>query len=183
MSFLLLSDVLQEYIYHIQVQNFSHRTIKGYRNNNLAFFRFIKTDYNITKVEEVKSQHIKAYFMYHKKIGRKATYINGILKNIRLFFKYCLDEGYITKNNNPVLKVDWLKEKRTVIHTFNDAEIGKMIQCFTPTSWIDMRNKMILMMFADTGIIASELIDIKEDDITIGQTYLILSNQMTKVSY
>ena len=52
MSFLLLIDILEEYIYAIQVRNYSHRTVKGYRNNNLAFFRFIEADFNIDEVDE-----------------------------------------------------------------------------------------------------------------------------------
>ena len=72
-----------------------------------------------------------------------------------------MEESYITKEDNPCFKVGWLKQpKTTVIHTFNDAEIGKMIQFFKPSSWMNMRNQMILMFFADTGIRASELIEI-----------------------
>ena len=135
MFFLLLEDILEEYLYDIEVKNYSPRTIKGYKNNNLAFFRFIEADFNITELGKVKAQHIKSYFMYLKKIDRKATYINGILRNIRTFFNYCMDENYITKENNPCLKVGWLKQDKVVIHTFDDAEIGRMIQVFKPSYW------------------------------------------------
>ena len=163
--FLLLEDVLEEFIYNIQVKNYSNRTIKGYRNNNLAFFQFIDNEFNIKHLEKVKAHHIKAYFMYLNKKGRKATYVNGILKNIRSFFKYCLEEGYITKEGNPCLKVDWMKEEKTVIQTFNDREIGKMIQSFSTNTWMNMRNRLILCVFCDTGIRASELIGITHEDI------------------
>lgn len=162
---MILTEVLEEYLYHIQVENYSHRTIKGYKNNNLAFFRFIEADFNITELEKVKPQHIKAYFMHLKKLGRKPTYVNGILRNIRSFFAYCMEENYVTKESNPCFKVGWLKQDKTVIHAFNDQEIGLMIQSYKPSSWINMRNKLILMFFADTGIRNSELIDIQHDDI------------------
>jgi hypothetical protein len=55
---LLLQDILGEYLYHIQVQNYSHRTAKGYKNNNLAYFRYIKEDFNIEELEKVRAQHI-----------------------------------------------------------------------------------------------------------------------------
>jgi hypothetical protein len=58
MLFLLLQDILEEYLYHIQVQNYSHRTAKGYKNNNLAYFRYIKEDFNIEELEKVRAQHI-----------------------------------------------------------------------------------------------------------------------------
>lgn len=178
---MLLSDLLEEYIYSIQVRNYSHRTIKGYRNNNLAFFRFIKADFDIDEIDEVRPHHIKAYFMHLKQIGRKATYVNGILKNIRSFFNYCVEEGYIAKKRNPCEGVDWMKEERTVIHTFNDTEIGKMIQSFPRNSYMNMRNRLILMVFADTGIRSSELIDIKENDVL--ETNLRISGKGGKQRY
>lgn len=157
--------MLEEYLYDIQARNYSVRTIKGYRNNNLAFQRFIKTEFEIEEIQEVKSHHIKAYFTYLKNLGRKATYVNGILKNIRSFFQYCVNEGYILKSQNPCGKVGWLKQEKPIIQTFNDKEIGKMIGAFKTNRWIDMRNKLILMMFADTGIRASELIRIETIDV------------------
>ncbi|MFS0575344.1 site-specific integrase [Sporosarcina sp. 179-K 3D1 HS] len=70
---MLLVDVLKEFIYDIESKNYSHRTIRGYRNNNLAFFRFIATDFEIEELEEVRPIHIKSYFTYLKGLGRKAT--------------------------------------------------------------------------------------------------------------
>jgi integrase/recombinase XerD len=75
-----------------------------------------------------------------------------------------MEERYITKEDNPCYKVGWLKQPKTVIHTINDEEIGKMILSSKPTCWMNMRNKMMLF-FADTGIRASELIDIEHADI------------------
>ncbi len=162
---MLLSDVLREFIYHIEAMNYSPRTIKGYRNNNLAFFRYIEADFSVDELEQVKPAHIKSYFMYLKKIDRKATYINGLLKSIRSFFNYCVGEGYIIEAHNPALKVNWMKEDKPVIRTFNDQEIGKMLLSYKTTSWMHMRNRLIIMIFADTGIRASELINICHGDV------------------
>ncbi|MEZ0117836.1 UNVERIFIED_ORG: integrase/recombinase XerD [Heyndrickxia coagulans] len=163
---MLLDDVLKEFLFHIQIQNYSKKTQKGYKNNNLAFQKFIMEEFDITEIEDVRPQHIKSYFQYLQQKGRKPTYINGILRNIRSFFKYCVNEGYIPENQNPCLKVNWMKQPKTVIQTFTDEEIQKMVNSFKTDKWINARNKLILMTFVDTGIRASELIDIKVDDVT-----------------
>ncbi|MFS0575343.1 hypothetical protein AB1K83_06910 [Sporosarcina sp. 179-K 3D1 HS] len=78
---------------------------------------------------------------------------------------YCIEEGYISEKNNPALKVNWMRQDNPVIQTFNDMEIGKMIQVYKTNSWMNMRNKIIIMFFADLGIRASELIDIHHYDV------------------
>jgi len=46
-------DVLKEFIFDCRIRKLSERTIKSYRNNNLALFRFIEQEYGVTEVEEI----------------------------------------------------------------------------------------------------------------------------------
>ncbi|MED1421639.1 phage integrase SAM-like domain-containing protein [Bacillus smithii] len=82
---MLLEDVLKEFLFNIEIQNFTKKARKSYKNNNLAFLNYI-FQFNTVKLEDVTPQHIKAYFSYLQQKGRKASYINGILINIRSFF-------------------------------------------------------------------------------------------------
>lgn len=54
---MLLSDVLEEYLYHTEVEKYSHRTTKGYKNNNSAFFRFVEADFKVMELEKVRPIH------------------------------------------------------------------------------------------------------------------------------
>lgn len=55
-----LKDVLEEFILELEMQNYSPRTIKAYRNNNLLMFTFIKKEFDITELESIETVHIKA---------------------------------------------------------------------------------------------------------------------------
>ena len=46
--FVLLEDILEEFIYDCKIKNFWERTIKGYRNNNLKFFKFLESELSIS---------------------------------------------------------------------------------------------------------------------------------------
>ena len=94
----------------------------------------------------------------------------NILKNIRAFFKYCYKEEYI--NRNIALKVEWQREKRTVIKTFNDEEVQGMLGVYTYKNYLEIRNKCIMAILFDTGIRNLELctlgmLDIKDTVIYI----------------
>jgi integrase/recombinase XerD len=93
----------------------------------------------------------------------KETYVNGILKTIRSFFKYCVSEEYI--NENPTLKVSWAKEEKSVIATFTNEEVIKMIDFYNCDSYAGARNKTILAMLFDTGIRNSELCGLLKSDV------------------
>lgn len=170
MERLLLEDAVKEFMFELQVKNYSVRSMKGYRNNLNRFIEYCKQEFEIEELDEVSHMHIKKYFQYLLLKGRSPIYVNTILKNIRSFFKYCYKEEYI--NRNIALKVDWQREEKTVIKTFNDDEVLKMLNVYKEKKYVDIRNKCIMAVLFDTGIRNLELctlgmLDIKETVIYI----------------
>lgn len=76
---------------------------------------------------------------------------------------YAQREGYsedvLTK------RVKNVKQPKVLIHTFSTKEISLMIKYFNGSDYISVRNKMILMVFFDTGIRLAELTNMKMDQI------------------
>ncbi len=161
---MLLEDVLKEFIFDCRIRKLSERTIKEYNGNNLRFFKYIDSQFQITELELVTHVVIKEYIQYLTTLGRKETYINGIIKCFRAFFVYCFKEEYISKN--PMDKVNFQREPITLIETFTDNEARKMVEAFKTNTFCDMRNKLILIVLLDSGIRCHELIDIKLSDIS-----------------
>ncbi|MDU2459628.1 MAG: tyrosine-type recombinase/integrase [Clostridium sp.] len=159
---MLLQDAVKEYVYEIQIRNYTPRTIKGYKNNILRFSQFISNQWKVTELEEVSPAHIKQYLNSLKEKGRSPVYINTILKNLRSFFQYCYEEGYCM---NIAKKVIWLKEKKTVISTFNDVEVKKMLEHWKFSSYLHARNKCMMAVLFDTGIRNLELCQLKKLDV------------------
>lgn len=158
-----LNDILNEFVFDCQVKNYSKRTVKSYRNNNALFFNFLYKEFQITQLDEVKSIHIKRYFKFLMQKGLKPTYANGILKNIRAFFRYCIQEEYIEEN--PCLKVGWQKEGKVIINTFNDNEILGLLNAYKFTTYLDARNKMLIALLVDTGARNNETCTLLKGDI------------------
>jgi len=169
---MLAKDLLKEFKFECEIRKFSPRTIKGYINNNLLFLNFCEKEFRITELSSIKRAHIKGYvhFLMQKKLAE--TYINGLLKCFRAFFKYCVNEGYIPEN--PCLKVGWQKESKVIIKAFSDDEVSRLLNVEGDTAYLTVRNKAIFAMFFDTGIRCLELCslinsDIKESYINISE--------------
>ncbi len=172
-------DVLKEFIFDCRIRKLSERTIKSYRNNNLALFRFIKQEYGVTEVEEINFQMINGYisFLSEKKLSE--VYINTIVRTFKAYFKYASEEKYI--HHNPIDKVKRQKESITLINTFNNEEVSRMVKYYTGSRFLEVRNQLILVMLFDTGIRNSELCNLKMTDIR--DTYIHIFGKGKKVRH
>lgn len=160
---MLSRDALKEFLVECHLRQLSDRTIKHERNSNNALLTFIEREYQITQIEEIRHVHLKGYIQYLIKLQRKETYINGLIKSFRAFFKYCVNEEYISIN--PALKVSFQKEEIPKILTFSDDEVIRMLNYYKGTSFLQIRNKLIMILLFDTGIRNTELCTIKMVDL------------------
>lgn len=183
-----LNELLSEYLLDIQIQNYTPKTIKGYKGNCRRFIEFMKVEYNIEKLEDITHLHIKGYIKQLHKKGRSPVYMNTILKNIRSMLAYAVDERYIQQS--PMDRVTWLKEEKKVFVVPTDEEIAKMLNVYRGSKLLDIRNATIMAMFVDTGIRCNELIELTPADVIGGaviingkgrkQRYVPLSPLMQK---
>jgi len=61
---MLNEDIIKEFLFDCRMRKLSDRTLKGYKNNNLALMRFIKLEYGIIELEETNHIAIKSYIEY-----------------------------------------------------------------------------------------------------------------------
>lgn len=159
---MFLQDAISEFIYEIQIRNYTSRTVKDYNNDLKRFSKFLKEKYDIDQLQDVSTAHIKQYLGDRKEAGVKSITLNTYLKHIRVFFNYCHQEEYCS---NVAKKIKRAKEPKTVIRTFEDKEVAKMLSVYNYSNYMNARNKAILTMLFDTGIRNTELCLIKNSDI------------------
>ncbi len=150
----MYEQLIEEFIYECRIRNYSQRTLKGYKNNNLYLFRYLKSEFNITDATQVTRKQIKQFIDYQLKKGCKPSYINSTVKSYRAFFKYLKQEEYISVS--PIDNIPLLKDKKTVIKTFTNKDIKAILKQTTDKSYMEIRNKLIISMLLDTGIRCTE---------------------------
>ena len=161
---MLLKAVLNEFLYECKIKNLSPRTIKSYQNSNNLMIQWLIDNQNIADIEQVKPTDLKAYIFYKFDNNAKETYINGIIKNMRAFFKYAVENEYIA--NNPVFKVKWAKESKPLIKTFTNKQAVQLSNAFSNINYLESRNKTIIIMLLETGIRNNELCMLKDSSIS-----------------
>ncbi|GCD11393.1 tyrosine-type recombinase/integrase [Clostridium tagluense] len=173
---MLINEVLKEFIFDCEIRKISPRTLKSYRNNNQRFFNYVEKEFNITELEEFSHLHIKQYFRFLIDKGLTETYANGILKCMRAFFVYCINEEYVIKN--PCLKVSWQRQPKTLISTFTDLEVINMVNAFNYLTYLNARNKTITAFLVDTGARNAETCGILNNNIK--DNYVLIQGKGNK---
>ncbi|UOR12177.1 tyrosine-type recombinase/integrase [Halobacillus amylolyticus] len=162
---LLLDDLFKEYCFEIEVRGYTNRTIKSYRQSVNRMMIYLQKTHKITMLDEIKTKHLKSYFLHLKSKGRKESYINSIHRTIRSFFRYCEQEEYLTESENPVNNLSWIKQPNTLIETFNDGELRGMLNAYDAKTFLNCRNKVIIMALCDLGIRNFELCSLSSDNV------------------
>jgi integrase/recombinase XerD len=116
-----------EYYYHLfmrdcMIRNLSEHTIQYYKNELLKFCKRLERDAVSTIPECIIEEHIKEHVILSMmREGLKETTINANLRAIRSFFNFLDRECFIVQN--PMKKINLIRQKKTVIQTFSRDEI------------------------------------------------------------
>ena len=161
--FVLTHVALKEFLLDCEVRNFTPKTIKGYRNALELLIRYLAEEQNVEQIEDIEPFHIKQFLRNLQKAGRKPSYLNGLHKAMRSWFKYLLNEDYLVQN--PIENVGWAREEKLAIKTFTADEVRKMLTVYSGKDYMDMRNRAIVALLFDTGIRCSELCNLMQADV------------------
>lgn len=91
------------------------------------FLKFLG-EKNIDSLGMVTISHVRDFLIKNIEEGKAESYVNSHLRNIRTFFRYCVDENYMIEKENPCWYVKWVKERQVVINTFSDDEVKQMLK-------------------------------------------------------
>lgn len=140
----MLSDLLKEFTFELEIKNYSKQTIETYQYNTTQFLTYLKEQHDIVEdIEDVAPVHVKKFIQHQLNLGFKATYVNTLIKSLRAFFKYLEAEEYVHKSI--MTKVKLLREDKEVIQTFTAEEVTRMIEAYSFKNYLNARNKVILV--------------------------------------
>ena len=92
--FMLIDDAIVEFGFDCKVRKLSAKTVANYQKQLRYIEKYLKEEFQITEVEEIKPYHIKQFLAMMDDRHRKPRYINDLLKVAKTFLNYCKREGY-----------------------------------------------------------------------------------------
>ena len=133
-----LEAAIREYLIEIEIRKYTPKTRKGYRTSLNLYLRFCTEQLGITDMEDITLSSVKQFTKMMTDLGRKGTYINGLLKSIKSFLQYSYEEGYGGFNTRRCFK--WCKEEKPVIMAFTPAHVRQILRNCNGYDFISVRD-------------------------------------------
>ncbi|WP_205135001.1 tyrosine-type recombinase/integrase [Virgibacillus halotolerans] len=194
---------IDRYMYDCTDRNLSTKTMRSYDQTLRLFQRYLTEKQSIDKPEQVKSEHIRAYFTYIRERGKYNALaddsmrdVNGLhnrgdvgrpvsettlanyQRNIAAFFSYLYREKAIRKN--PCEGIEKIKPQRKVKALLSENELALFFRSFDVSKFHEFRTWIIARMILDTGCRIGELVSIMPSDIDLRNGALLLRNTKSK---
>lgn len=179
-----LAKVLEGYKLCAQTEGKSQNTIKIVANSVHYLERFLRSEGFTTDVTGIGANEIRAFIAYlqqkkcfsdhpftHIQTSGLSTYsINGYMRAIRAFWSWLFSEGIIAEN--PFQRVKIPRAPHKLLPTFSDTQLEKLLKAIDITRAEGFRDYVIILTLLDTGLRASELINLKCDNLRLDEGVL-----------
>jgi integrase/recombinase XerC len=159
-----------EFLNYLTFQKrYSRHTIISYQNDLTGFFDFVVLQYNSLNLPDISASVVRSWLASLKgdKIASKT--INRKISTLKSFFKYQLKMNKIEVS--PMAAIAALKISRRLPSFVEQKDINTLFNYIEfPETWEGKTNQLLLMIFYQTGIRLSELINLKESQVDKGNS-------------
>jgi integrase/recombinase XerC len=145
-------------------KRFSENTCVAYKNDLNQFINFAQINIQ-EELKEVNYQLIRSWIVNLIDQGSNHRTVNRKLSTLRTFYRWCLKQGFT--DTNPMLKIKGPKLEKRLPVFLKQSELDeqKLAPLFSE-DFDGIRDRLIVELFYQTGIRLSELITLKEEDVS-----------------
>ena len=153
--------LIKEYLVTIQIDGLSSNTV----NNRRIIINYWEDYVNnvLEKPLEVVTTIDVRQWIADQQGQVKATTINTRIKGIRYFYNWLVSEEIIEKN--PFDRIKFQKEILEIAKPYSKTQLRQLASFYDGNSFLQQRNKLLIIMYIETGIRNSELRNIKLEDL------------------
>ena len=161
-------------------RNYSPATLESYAKDLAEFQEFLEElnpDASWTAVEAGDVREWVIYLLDEQKMS--ASSVNRKLSALRTFYKYLRRVGRV--NINPMEKVVAPKKKRPLPYFVRESEMDRLLELTAEDkSFKGIRDRLILMMFYETGIRRAELLGMTDANVDLSTKQIKVTGKRNK---
>ncbi len=179
----MLHKLGEDFLSNLEKNKKSECTLRNYRRNLIKFFAwYLKSEEKIkfmtlNEIKAITSEDIDKFkaWMEEEK-GYKRTYINNIIASLTSFYKYLGKIDISIKNEARVSGTMVEHRSEPVFLEFKEAEnLLKVVEIEDKqkTKEINLRDKLIINLFLNTGLRCNELCNLKFKNMVEEDNYIV----------
>lgn len=161
----LWTDSFLEYLR--SERNYSSKTIESYARDLRMFQEFLEEQNTHATWTAIEAEDVREWVInLLDEQSLSASSVNRMLSALRSYFKYLRRMGWVSVN--PMEKVVAPKKKRPLPYFVRESEMDRLFELTSENkSFQGIRDRLVLMMFYETGIRRAELLNMKDTDVDL----------------
>lgn len=161
----LWTDSFLEYLR--SERNYSSKTIESYARDLRMFQEFLEEQNTPATWTAIEAEDVREWVInLLDEQSLSASSVNRMLSALRSYFKYLRRMGWVSVN--PMEKVVAPKKKRPLPYFVRESEMDRLFELTSENkSFQGIRDRLVLMMFYETGIRRAELLNMKDTDVDL----------------
>lgn len=164
-----LKLLLNEFIAEAEYKQLSNTTIRNYTRVLNEFILNLQ-NVGIEEIEQLNKSIIKQYI---NSLPLATSSKNQYLRCINAFLHWYEEEYDVNMN----IKIHRLKEAHTIKYTPSDDEVKHLLNFYNNNNYMQCRNKTIISCFVFLGLRATELIELKYDDVDLDNNIITVKRK------
>ena len=162
-------------------RNYSTHTVLSYANDLSQFTEYLegkeKMEGEVFNIERIDADIVREWLMSLMKQSVSSASVNRKLSALQSFFKYAVRQGLVYKH--PLRLIKGPKKPKPIPYFIKEKEITNLLDEETEL-FGEVRNRLMLEMFYETGIRCSELVGIKDMDVDLESMLLKVTGKRNK---
>lgn len=150
-----LQEAIKKFYKRCLALNVTEQTLENYRYQFKALAEYFAIK-GIARMEDVTPDTVRDYLGHMRLKEYAPETVKDRFVGLNTLFRFLCEDGYLA--TNPVQAVKRPRLPKIKARTFTTGEIQKMLTFFDTTTFIGMRNNVILGLLFGTGIRRGELL-------------------------
>lgn len=170
-----IKELMEMFVAEKRAEGRSSQTLESYKNSFKKFFSCFDEDIRSIDVSKGTIIHFQAFMQKAENLHLSS--MNHYLRDIRTFFNWCFDGGYISEK----IEVKMIKGQEVLKETYTDEEISALVE--EPkknASFVEWRTWAIVNWVLATGNRIETIVNIKMGDIHFGRDEIVIRSQKNK---
>jgi integrase/recombinase XerC len=157
--------LIQPFVNYLRFEKrYSRHTILAYETDLVSFFDFVVSGFGETDLPLLNHSIVRSWLASLKDEGLSAKSITRKISTLKSFFKYQVKTGVIQQT--PMTKVMAPKTEKRLPNFVADKDIKTLFDHVAfPDSWKGETERLLMLLFYQTGMRLSEAIGLKEKGI------------------
>lgn len=156
---------IDNYLQFIRLEkNLSPNTVVAYRCDLEQWEQFLTGGKEALDVKSVTTGDIRAWMLHLNKQGDSARTMRRKVQAVRSFYKWLMKQGMAS--DSPVAAVELARIPKRLPQLVRTSSMDELLdQEIDETDFVQVRNRLIVMMLYETGMRRAELLDLLDRNV------------------